>query len=142
MGSAYKKNMKNLQGKEDITGTEVLHLGVSNVQTGVAGASGVLDTFGVGTHTLTRRGRLDGVVVDVSPALSAGELEVVLLVNAASVGAASVTGASAQLLLDKENSNEVKLVAGDTISATYQAKSTLSDITNVSVRVHLVLLEG
>lgn len=141
MGSAYKKNMKNVLGKQDITGTEVVHLGVSDVQTGVAGASGLLDSFGVGTTTLGRNARLDGLTVDVSPALSSGELEIDLLVNAVSVGKATVTGASAQLILDKENGNEIKLVAGDAITATYQATSTLSDITDVSARIHIALLE-
>jgi shikimate 5-dehydrogenase len=141
MGSAYKKNMKNVLGKEDITGTEVLHVGAANVAVTIAAAVDAADAFGVATHTLTRRARLDGLMVDVSPALSSGELEIDLLVNAVSVGTATVTGSSAQLLLDKENGNEVKLVAGDTVKATLEVVDTLSAITDVSVRVHLVLLE-
>ncbi len=141
MGSAWKKNMKNLQGKQDVTGHDVLHVGVANIATGTGGAITTADTFGIIIHTVTRNARLEGCVADVNPVLSSGELELDLLVNGVSVGSVVVTNAGAQILLDKENGNEVQLVAGDSIQLTYQVLVTLSAITDLGVRIHLALLE-
>ncbi len=141
MGSAWKKNMKNLQGKQDVTGHEVLHVGAANVATGTAGPVTTADTFGIIIHTATRNSRLEGCVVDVNPVLSSGELELDLLVNGVSVGVVSVTNAGGQILLDKENGNEVQLVAGDSVQLTYEVLSTLSAITDIGARIHIALLE-
>lgn len=125
MGSAYKKNMKNLQGKQDITGSDVLAVGAT-VGPDVASASGTLDAFSVGTYTLTRAARLEGLVADLAADIAAGEIELDLLVNGSSAGTTSITARSAELVLAKENNAEVNLAAGDTIQVTYEVTDALS----------------
>lgn len=140
MGSAYKKNMKNLQGKQDITGRDVLSVGAS-VGPDVASASGALDAFSIGTYTLTRAARLEGLVADLGADISSGQIDIDLQVNSVSVGTASITERSADLVLSKEDNQEVDLAAGDTVEVLYQVTSALAGTQLLSVRVHLAMLE-
>ena len=142
MGSAWKKNMKNLQGKDDITGYDVLHVGSGNVL-GASAPVRLIDGNTVSTYVMPRRARLDGVVANIQgAALSTGDIGLELWAGGAVVGSGSF-GASQtmQILLDKENGNEVKLVAGDVVFLNVGVDVVLSDVQALSARIHLSMLE-
>ena len=109
MGSAYKKNMKNILGRDDVTGKEVLYLGDSALS-GAAAAAKLADPHGVTDYEMPRRARLEGVVANIQgTALSSGQIGLELWAAGAVVASGSLAAGGAttvQLLLDKENNNE------------------------------------
>ncbi len=144
MGSAYKKNMKNLQGKQDITGVDVLTLGTGLVSDAL-GATLLPDPYGVSVFTLPRQARLEGLVANVNGvALTSGNIGLELWAGGAIVGSGNINAANTaglHILLDKENGNEVNLVAGDTVFVNLGVDAALSSAQTLSARVHLTMLE-
>ena len=144
MGSAYRKNMKNLQGKQDITGVEVLTVGTGVVSDALA-ATLLPDPFGVSVFTMPRQARLDGLVANINGAtLTSGNIGIQLTAGGAVVGSGNLNAANPsvlQILLDKENSNEISLVADDTVFVNLGVDATLSSAQTLSVRIHLTMLE-
>ena len=143
MGSAYRKNMKNVMGRQDITGFDVLHVG-----SGLLGATSayLADANGVAVYTMPRNARLNGMVVDTNgTTLTSGSLGVALVAAGTTRGSGLINSSSATyftVLLDKENGNEVNLVAGDTVYAQVVVNETLSSKQALTARIHLELLES
>jgi len=144
MGSAYKKNMKNILGNQDITGSDVLYLGDSALS-GAAAAAKLADPHGVTDYEMPRRARLEGVVANIQgTALSVGQVGLELWAAGAVVASGTLVSGGAttvQLLLDKENNNEVLLSAGDIVFLNVGVDVTLSSAQALSARVHLSMLE-
>lgn len=144
MGTAYRRNYKNMVGQDDITGHEVLALGVTGLST-VTGPTATPDAFTVSSFTMDRAARLEGLTCHLGgTALASGQLDVVLLVNGSPVGTATMNAASpagAGLVLKKEDGLEVPLVAGDVVSVTHEVVVALSSAQALSVKVHLAMLE-
>lgn len=142
MGSAYKKNMKNLLGRDDVTGYDVLHLGSGNVL-GAGAATRLVDGNDVSTYIMPRRARLEGVVANIQGAvLSSGNIGLELWAAGVIVGSGNF-GANQymNILLDKENDREVKLSQGDVVFLNVGVDVTLSSAQALSARVHLSMLE-
>ena len=145
MGSAYKKNMKNLLGKQDITGTDVLTVG-TGVVLGAIAATLLPDPYGVSVFTMPRAARLEGLVANLNgTALTGAErVGIELWAGGAVVGSGTLTATDpsvVSIILDKENGNEVKLATGDTVFVNHAADLVLSSAQTLSVRVHLAMLE-
>ena len=142
MGSAYKKNMKNMLGRDDVTGHDVLHLG-SGVVLAAQAATRLPDGYSVDTYIMPRRARLEGVVANIQgAALSSGDISLELWAAGAVVGSGSFgSNQYMEILLDKENDREVKLSAGDTVFLNVGIDATLSSAQALSARVHLSMLE-
>jgi len=141
MGSAYKKNMKNVLGNQDVTGHDVIHLG-SGVVLG-AHLPRRLNDGNVDTYITSRRCRVEGVVANIQGAtLSTGDIGLELWAGGSIAGSGSF-GANQymEILLDKENNNEVLLPAGSTIFLNVGVDVTLSSAQALSARVHLAMLE-
>lgn len=146
MGSAYKKNYKNLIGNQDITGHDVVSFGLASVPGGEAWstASGLLDPWGVASFYMPRNGRLEGAVANVSAALTTGQIVLHLLVDGTQVGQTNFTSSNprvATILLDKENDNDVALSSGSIVTMTYELPAALATTVGLSARVHIVHLE-
>jgi len=142
MGSAYKKNMKNILGKQDITGRDVIHLGSGNVLNAQAAAR-LVDGNDVSTYITPRAARLDGVVANIQGAtLSTGDVGLELWAGGVMVGSGSFgSNQYMEILLDKENNREVKLSAGDVVFLNVGVDVVLSDAQALSARIHLSMLE-
>jgi len=142
MGSAYKKNMKNILGNQDVTGRDVLHLG-SGVMLLAQAAARLPDGNNVDTFIMPRAARLDGVVANLQGAvLSTGDVGLELWAGGVVVGSGSFgSNQYMHILLDKENNNEVKLAAGDTVYLNVGADVVLSAAQALSARIHLSMLE-
>lgn len=142
MGSAYKKNMKNILGNQDVTGQDVLHVGSGTLLLAQAPAR-LPDGFNVDTFIMPRAARLDGMVANLQGAvLSSGSVSLQLWAAGAIVGSGSFgSNQYMNILLDKENNNEVKLAAGDVVYLNVSLDATLSSSQGLSARVHLSMLE-
>lgn len=144
MGTAYRRNWKNLTGKDDVTGHEVLSVGIGSLST-AGSATPTPDAFGVTTFTMPRAARLEGLTAYLSgTTLVSGSLTVDLLVNAQIVGTATLDAtspASAQVLLKKEDGNELTLASGDVVGVQHTVVSNLSSTQVLSAKVHLAMLE-
>ncbi len=142
MGSAYKKNMKNVLGNQDITGHDVLHVG-SGVVLEAQAAARLVDGNDVSTYIMPRAARLDGVVANIQGAvLSSGDISLELWAAGAIVGSGSFgSNQYMNILLDKENDREVKLAAGDVVFLNIGVDAVLSSAQALSARIHLSMLE-
>lgn len=142
MGSAYKKNMKNILGRDDVTGSDVIHLG-SGVVLGAHAGRRLQDGNNVDTYIMSRRARLEGVVANIQGAvISSGDIGLELWAAGAIVGSGSF-GANQymEILLDKENDREVKLSQGDVVFLLAGVDVVLSSAQGLSARIHLSMLE-
>jgi len=96
---------------------------------------------GVATHTAllehgssalsyaAAAGKLDGVAVTCSPAITSGQLDVSLSLNGVVVASGSLTSASPVLLTSfkAEDDSEQVLAAGDVLEAAYAISTALGD---------------
>jgi hypothetical protein len=142
MGSAYKKNMKNILGRDDVTGHDVLHVG-SGVVLAAQAAARLKDGNNVDTFIMPRRARLEGVVANLQGAtLTSGNIGLELWAGGVKVGSGSFGSAKyLQILLDKENDNEILLSEGSVVFLNLGADVSLSSAQGVSARIHLTMLE-
>jgi len=142
MGSAYKKNMKKLLGRDDVTGKDVLHLGSGVVLAAHAGRR-LGDGNSVDTYVMPRRARLEGMVANIQgAALTSGDIGLELWAAGAIVGSGSFgSNQYMQILLDKENDREVNLSQGDVVFLLAAVDATLSSAQALSARIHLSMLE-
>lgn len=144
MGSAYRKNWKNLTGKDDVTGHDVLSVG-SGLGTAAVAASQVGDSHGVHVFSMPRAARLEGLVANLQgPALTGGDRVGVRLWAAGAVVASGTMTAgisSLELPLKKEDGNEITLAAGQSVFVDVATDLGLTATELLSVRVHLAMLE-
>ena len=142
MGRAYQKNMKNLLGRDDVTGKDILHLG-SGVVLAAQAAARLSDSNNVDTYVMPRRARLEGVVANIQGlALTSGDISLELWAAGAIVGSGSFgSNKYLQILLDKENNREVSLSTGDVVFLNLGVDETLSSAQALSARIHLSMLE-
>lgn len=149
MGTAYRRNWKNIQGKEDITGHDVIAVG-SGLLSVAQGAARLADANGVNHYVQSRRARLEGLMANVNDPLASGSIGLELWAAGAVVATGQLdtsNASSLQLLLDKEESNEVTLASGDAVFLLAAIDETLGDavgnptVHNLSARIHLALLE-
>ena len=145
MGTAYRRNWKNLTGKDDVTGHEVLTVG-SGLGTAAVAASRLPDPHGVNTFAVPRAARLEGLVANLQgPALaSADRVGLALWAAGAVVASGTMTAGGNQYLdlpLKKEDGNEVTLSAGQTVFVDVATDTGLTAAELLSVRVHLAMLE-
>lgn len=145
MGTAYRRNWKNLTGKDDVTGHDVLAVGTGLGTTPVAAAR-LGDAHGVHTFAVQRAARLEGLVANLEGPALAGVDRVGLELWAAGAIVASgtmVAGGNAYLSLPlrKENGAEVNLTAGQTVFVAVATDLGLTAVELLSVRVHLAMLE-
>lgn len=144
MGNAYRKNWKHITGKPDITGYETLQLGAASI-TAAGSETALPDAFGVATYVTPRAARLEGMNIDINgTAISSGSVTFRLRVNGIAVGTLTTNSAApsgGQIVLAKENLEDVLLVPGDIVQATRQVTVTLSSAQAVSARVMLTNFE-
>lgn len=144
MGTAYKRNYKNLVGRDDITGHDVISVG-SGLGTDPITASRLTDPHGVRTFVVDRAVRVEGLVANLEGTALADDDKVglELWANGSVVASGAMTAgeASLGLPLKKEDGNEVTLSAGQVIFVNVATDFGLAASESLSVRVHLAMLE-
>jgi hypothetical protein len=141
MGLEYRRRHKELLGKPYLVGQDVFKVTVSSV----SGLVGHTTLGGDGSNRLVcpRAGLLDCLVVNVSPALTAGTLSVALHKNGVVVHSGSLSSANPNLVekfWNIKHGNEVVLASGDLLQTHYAISSALSPgVSSYSVSARLGL---
>lgn len=127
MGKEYKRRNKELLGKPAVRGYDVMSATVSSVS-GVTAHTAV-GGDGANNFVVPRDGLLDFMVVNVSPALTAGQLSFALHKNGSVVHSGNMSS-TVPSLLEKfwhtEDGNEVTVASGDVLQVHYAISSALS----------------
>jgi len=144
MGLEYRRNYKNLVGKPDIIGRDVIDLGVTGLQATV-GATSLADRLGATRFELGADARLEGVHLALSSgALTLGRVGVELLVDGAVVasGALYAGGPGAEhVTLAKGALMDVPVASGSVLTAQYAVEQSLDTVQALRASVSLALLE-
>lgn len=147
MGTAYRRNWKNLTGKDDVTGYDVLSLG-SGLGTAAFAATRWPDAFGVQAFQVPRAARLEGAVCQlagVTGLTGTDKVGVELWGGGAVVASGELVAGSPAYLdlpLKKEDGEEITLNALDTVFVNVASDfGVTASGSLLSVRVHLALLE-
>lgn len=128
MGKEYKRRNKELLGKPAVRGYDVLSVGVGSLS-GVVGHSTLATAGGTNRFVSPEAGLLDFLVVNVSPALTAGTLSVALHQNGSLVHSGvlnSAVPAVTSKFWHTEDNSEVALASGDVLQVHYAVGSALS----------------
>lgn len=141
MGLEYRRRHKELLGKPYLIGQDVYQTTVSSVS-GVVGNT-VVGGDGSNRMLAPKPGLLDFLVVNVSPALTAGNLAVALHKNGVVVHSGSLTSSNANLVekfWNIKHGNEQPFASGDLFQVHYAISSALSPgVTAYSVSARLGL---
>lgn len=127
MGLEYKRRKKEEYGKPAVVGHDVFGVTVSSVS-GVVGHT-TLGEDGSNRMVCPRDGLLDFMVVNVSPAVGAGSLNVAVHKNGSVVHSGALTSANPNIVekfWNKEAQNEVAITSGDLLQVHYSISSALS----------------
>lgn len=139
MGKAYRKNIKNQYGKPDVTARDTISLG------GVVapGTAALTDAQGISAQPAARAARLEGASIIISSGLATGSIGVALRVDGATAASGTlIVGGNLylDLVLDKEDDEEITLATGDNVRVIYNATG-VGGAPGLSARVYESLLE-
>ena len=144
MGSAYKKNTKNIYGRPDITGKDVIEFGAGGLSSTV-GTTNLLSAFGANNFASLRDGRLDYTTFQLAASgLGGGSIGIQVLVNSTVISSGNlIPGGSKNIdfVFEKENNAEIPFKKGDLVSAEYAIPSALGASHVLTARLGLTYLE-
>lgn len=146
MGTEYRRNIKNLYGRPDIVGQDVVDLGASAIQAPV-GSTALTDRLGGTQYVLGSDARLEGAHVSVgSGNLTLGRIGIEVLLAGTVVASGNLyAGGPAggkYLVLPKESLLDVPVVSGQALTANYSVEQSLDTAQSLRVSLSLVLLEN
>lgn len=144
MGTEYRRNYKNLLGKPDIIGRDVVNLGATGLQA-TTGATPLTDRLGSTRFELGADARLEGAHLALSSgALTLGRVGVELLVDGTVVasGALYAGGPGADhMTLAKGALADVPIASGSVLTAQYAVEQSFDTVQALRASVSLALLE-
>lgn len=146
MGRATNKALKELMGRPSEVGRDLISVGAASLS-GVVGHT-VQDTAdGVSSFVVPRKGFIDFVCANVSPAVSNGSLNVALYKNGSLVGSGSFTSSVpsvVDMVYSPRSGNQVAIASGDTLAVFYSVTDALSPGTQdyaINTRIGLTYRE-
>ena len=144
MGVEYRRNYKNLVGKPDIVGHDVVDLGVTGLQAAV-GPTALTDRLGASRLELGSDARLEGVSLALSSgALTLGRVGVEVHLDGAPVasGALYAGGPGAKFLkLDKQTLSDIPCASGQVLTVNYAVEQSLDTVQALRASLSIALLE-
>ena len=144
MGTEYKRNWKNLVGRPDIVGHDVVDLGVTGLQAAIV-PTPLADRLGSTRHELGSDARLEGVSLALSSgALTLGRVGVEVMLDGAPVasGALYAGGPGAKFIkLDKQTLSDIPCASGQVLTVNYTVEESFDTVQALRASLSIALLE-
>lgn len=143
MGIEWKRRTKEMNGNAAVVAYSTISLG-GTLAPAASGPTALADAQGVASFTTRRPAKLDGLLLDVDTALTAGSgvVSVRALVDGVAKGSGTINAGNAfgDRMFESENLDEVRLAAGETLTLDV-TKGATNVVRALSVRASLRLFE-